>query len=122
MTASAGDAMLLHRYLSWIVPVAGLSLVSAVIAYVAGIAAARRFGARLAAFTGMTEVLFAALYAWLLLGQVPLPAEFAGGALMLVGVILVRADETRQCALKNLKYQGLHLVDYGPRDWGRCRV
>jgi len=70
-----------------------------VIAYVAGIAAARRLGARLASFTGMAEVFFAALYAWLLLGQTPTAPEFTGGALMLAGVILVRVDETRQCAL-----------------------
>ena len=95
VTASAGDVMLLHRHLSWIIAVAGLALVSAVIAYVAGIAAARRLGARLASFTGMTEVVFAAGYAWLLLGQGPSPAEFTGGALMLAGVILARAGENR---------------------------
>jgi drug/metabolite transporter (DMT)-like permease len=95
VAASADDVVLLDRHLSWVIPVAGLALVSAVIAYVAGIAAARRLGARLASFTGMTEVLFAAGYAWLLLGQRPSPAEFTGGALMLAGVILVRADENR---------------------------
>jgi drug/metabolite transporter (DMT)-like permease len=96
VTASASDVDLLHRQVSWIVPALGLALVSAVIAYVAGIAAARRLGARLASFTGMAEVLFAVLYAWLLLGQTPTPAEFTGGAFMLAGVILVRLDETRQ--------------------------
>ena len=75
-----------------------LALVSVVIAYVAGIAAARRLGARLASFTGMAEVLFAVLYAWLLLGQMPSPAELIGGALMLTGVILIRADDTRRSA------------------------
>jgi threonine/homoserine efflux transporter RhtA len=73
ITASVGGVELLHRHLSWIVPVLELALVSAVIAYVAGIAAARRLGARLASFTGMAEVLFAELYAWLLLGQMPSP-------------------------------------------------
>ena len=95
IAASAGDIGLLHRHVSWIVPVLELSLVSAVIAYVAGIAATRRLGARLASFTGMAEVLFAALYAWLLLGQMPAPAEFTGGAFMLAGVVLVRVDEAR---------------------------
>ena len=71
VTASAGDVELLHRHVSWIVPTLGLALVSAVIAYVAGIAAVRRLGARLASFTGIAEVLFAVLYAWLLLGQPP---------------------------------------------------
>jgi drug/metabolite transporter (DMT)-like permease len=98
ITASAAGVELLHRHLSWIVPVLELALVSAVIAYVAGIAAARRLGARLASFTGMAEVLFAVLYAWLLLGQMPSPAELTGGALMLTGVILIRADDTRRSA------------------------
>jgi drug/metabolite transporter (DMT)-like permease len=96
VAASDGDIGLLHRHVSWIVPVLELSLVSAVIAYVAGIAATRRLGAKLASFTGMAEVFFAALYAWLLLGQMPSPVEFTGGAFMLVGVILVRVDETRR--------------------------
>jgi drug/metabolite transporter (DMT)-like permease len=98
ITAGAGDVELLHRHLSWIVPVLELSLVAAVIAYVAGIAAARRLGARLASFTGLAEVFFAVLYAWLVLGQLPSPAEFAGGAFMLAGVILVRADEIKRYA------------------------
>ena len=68
------------------------------IAYVAGIAAARRLGAKLASFIGMAEVFFAVLYAWLLLGQLPSPLEFAGGAFMLAGVVLVRVDETRRSA------------------------
>jgi len=40
LSAAAGDVEFLHRHISWIVPVLELSLVSAVIAYVAGIAAA----------------------------------------------------------------------------------
>ena len=95
--AHADDVELLHRQVSWIVPVLELSLVSTVIAYVAGIAAARRLGAKLASFTGMAEVFFAVLFAWLLLGQLPSPMEFTGGAFMLVGVILVRIDETKRC-------------------------
>jgi drug/metabolite transporter (DMT)-like permease len=66
------------------------------IAYVAGIAAARRLGARLASFIAMAEILFATLYAWLLLAQTPTPMEFAGGAVMLAGIIAVRADEVRR--------------------------
>jgi drug/metabolite transporter (DMT)-like permease len=96
ITANADDVELLHRGVSWIVPVLELSLVAAVIAYVAGIAAARRLGARLASFTGIAEVFFAVLYAWLLLGQLPSLMEFVGGAFMLAGVILVRVDETKR--------------------------
>jgi drug/metabolite transporter (DMT)-like permease len=81
-----------HR-VSWLVPVAGLSLVAAVIAYVAGIYGARLLGPRLASFTGLTEVLFAVLIAWALLGQLPTAGQLAGGALILAGIAAVRADE-----------------------------
>ena len=95
LSVHASDVELLHRHISWIVPVLELSLVSAVIAYVAGIAAARRLGARLASFAGMAEVFFAVLYAWLLLGQTPSALDFTGGAFMLGGVILARSKSGR---------------------------
>lgn len=78
---------------SWLVPVVGLSLVAAAIAYVAGIGAARRLGARLASFVGLTEVLFAVLFAWLMLGELPTRVQLAGGALIVAGVAVIRADE-----------------------------
>ena len=89
------DVVLLHRRTSWLVPVLGLSLVAAVIAYVAGIAAARLLGATLSSFVGLTEVLFAVLFAWLLLDQVPAPIQLAGGVLVVTGVALVRLDDLR---------------------------
>ncbi len=90
-----GDVAFLGHRVSWIVPVLGLSLVAAVIAYVAGIGAARRLGAKLASFVGLAEVLFAIGFAWLLLGQLPSPVQFLGGAFILAGVTLVRVDELR---------------------------
>jgi drug/metabolite transporter (DMT)-like permease len=95
MTASAGDVRVLGHHVSWIVPVLGLSLVAAVISYLAGIGAARRLGARLASFIGMAEVLFAIGFAWLLPGQLPTPVQFAGGGLILAGVAMVRLAELR---------------------------
>jgi drug/metabolite transporter (DMT)-like permease len=93
LTATTGDVGFLGHRVSWAVPVLGLSLVAAVIAYVAGIGAARRLGAKLASFIGMAEVLFAILFAWLLLGQLPSAVQFLGGAFILGGVTLVRVDE-----------------------------
>jgi drug/metabolite transporter (DMT)-like permease len=95
VTATARDVGLLHHRVSWVVPVLGLALVAAVIPYVAGIGAARRLGAKLASFIGMAEVLFAVLFAWVLLGQLPADVQFLGGAFILAGVTLVRADELR---------------------------
>ena len=91
--ASTRDARLAGHETSWIVPVLGVSLVAAVIAYTTGIAAARRLGARLASFVGLAEVLFAVLIAWAALGQAPGVLQAIGGAIVLVGIALVRADE-----------------------------
>lgn len=96
MQAHTGDAQLLHHRLSWLVPVIGLSLIAAVLAYTAGIDAARLLGARLASFVGLGEVLFAVLFAWLFLGQLPRGVQILGGVFIVGGVALVRIDEQRE--------------------------
>ena len=58
-----------------------------------GSTAARRLGARLASFVGLTEVLFAVLFAWLLLDQLPARIQLVGGVLIVAGIALVRIDE-----------------------------
>jgi drug/metabolite transporter (DMT)-like permease len=83
-----------HRT-SWLVPIVGLSLIAAVVSYVTGIGAARILGARPSSFVGLTEVLFAVLVAWLLLGELPTVIQLLGGALIVAGVALVRAGELR---------------------------
>ena len=93
--APRADVTLLHTRLSWLVPVLGLSLVAAVIAYVTGIAGVRLLGARLASFVGLLEVLFAILFAWLLLGQSLTLVQLVGGVLIVAGIALVRIDELR---------------------------
>jgi drug/metabolite transporter (DMT)-like permease len=93
MRFSGAAVTLFGDRVSWIVSVLGLSVIAAAFAYVAGIGAARRLGAKLASFVAMAEILFAVLFAWVLLGQVPTATQFAGGALILGGVVLVRLDE-----------------------------
>ena len=79
--------------LPWWVPVLWLGIVAAAFAYVAGIAANRRLGAKVASFVGLTEVMFAVLWAWLLLGELPATVQLLGGLLILAGVAAVKADE-----------------------------
>ncbi|HKD96303.1 MAG TPA: EamA family transporter [Micromonosporaceae bacterium] len=88
--------VLAGHQVSWLVPVLGLSVVAAGFSYVAGIAAARILGARLASFIGLTEVLFAILIAWVALDQLPTGGQLIGGLLILAGVTLVRLDERRR--------------------------
>ncbi|MGO4255269.1 EamA family transporter [Marmoricola sp. RAF53] len=75
------------------VPVAGLGIVAAAVAYVTGIAASRRLGSRLASFVALLEVLFALVFAWLLRDEIPAPVQFAGAALVLAGVVVVKLGE-----------------------------
>ena len=82
----------------WI-PLLALGLVSAAIAYVLGIVSTRMLGSRLASFVALSEVVAAVLYGWLLVGQVPGFMEIIGGALILVGVIIVKLGEREVDAL-----------------------
>jgi drug/metabolite transporter (DMT)-like permease len=95
LRATFDDVVFAGHDTSWLVPVAGLSIVAAVVAYVAGIGAARILGAHLSSFVGLTEVLFAVLVAWVALGELPTPVQLAGGALIVGGIALVRIDSLR---------------------------
>ncbi|MEU0502158.1 DMT family transporter [Nocardia sp. NPDC005998] len=79
---------------SWWLPVLALGTVCAAIAYVTGIAATRLLGSRLASFVALFEVLAALAFAWTLLGEAPRPVQLLGGALILIGVVIVRQGET----------------------------
>lgn len=93
LEATAAPVQLGGQSIAWWVPVLGLAVVTAAVAYTSGIAAGRRLGARLASFVALTEVLMAVLLAWLLLDQLPLPVQLAGGVLVLLGVVVVKAGE-----------------------------
>ncbi|MEU9510257.1 EamA family transporter [Micromonospora sp. NPDC048170] len=95
LRATLGEVTFAGQRTSWLVPVLGLSLVAAVVAYLAGIAGTRILGARLSSFVGLTEVMFAVLIAWLVLGELPTVVQLSGGALIVAGVALVRVDELR---------------------------
>ena len=77
----------------WWAAVLELAVLAAVTPYVAGIIAARVLGAKLASFVGLSEVLFAVLFAWVLLGELPRPVQLLGGLFILAGVVAVRAEE-----------------------------
>ncbi len=79
----------------WLVPTAWLAVIAAALAYGAGIEATRRLGSKLSSFLGLTEVLFAVVFAWLVLGEVLAPWQMAGGVLIVAGVAAVRYDEGR---------------------------
>ena len=75
-----------------ILPLLWVGGVATTLGYALGVIAVPLIGSRLASFVGLSEVLFALGFAWLLLGEAPAPVQFVGGALILAGVVLVRLD------------------------------
>jgi len=69
-----------------------VAAISTAFAYVAGIQAIRLLGTRLSSFLGLSEVVFAAIVAWALLGEAIGPVQLIGGILILVGIVLVRLE------------------------------
>lgn len=77
----------------WWIPAAVLGVVTAAVAYSLGIAAGRRLGSRVMSFVGLSEVLFAVLFAWAALAELPTAVQLLGGGLIVAGVIIVRSGE-----------------------------
>lgn len=98
MAFSTADTRLGPWITPWWVSLAGLVILATVLAYVSGIMAARALGSKVASFVSLTEVLFAVIWAWLLLGELPVPIQLLGGVLIVGGVVLVRFDELRTAA------------------------
>lgn len=95
MAFSTADTRLGPWITPWWVSLGGLVVLATVLAYVSGIMAARALGSKVASFVSLTEVLFAVVWAWLLLAELPGAIQLLGGALIVGGVILVRLDELR---------------------------
>jgi drug/metabolite transporter (DMT)-like permease len=93
MAVASGNVQFVSFAVPWWTVVLTLGVVTAAVAYVTGIAATRRLGSRLGSFVALTEVIAAATFAWLLLGQTPLPIQIGGAALVLAGVIIVKLGE-----------------------------
>ncbi|MGO4599212.1 EamA family transporter [Terrabacter sp. 2RAF25] len=95
MTRGAAEVPLGGVVVPWWVPVLVIAIVAAAFAYVTGIAAVRMLGAKVASFVALTEVLFAVLFAWLVLAELPTPVQLLGGAFIVAGLVAVRSDEAR---------------------------
>jgi len=78
---------------AWWLPLLGLGVVTAGVAYGTGIAAIRLLGSRVASFVALLEVVAGVGFAWLLLDQLPGTLQLLGGALVVLGVVVVRLGE-----------------------------
>ena len=71
MHATTASPVYAGASVSWWLPLLGLGVVTAGLAYCTGIAASRRLGSRLASFVALLEVVAGVTFAWLLLDQLP---------------------------------------------------
>ena len=95
LTARAGTTALAGTPVAWWVPIGLLITVSAVFAYLTGIVAVRRLGSSVASFVSLTEVIFAVVFAVVLLAQRPTAAQLIGGVLVLAGIALVQVSSSK---------------------------
>jgi drug/metabolite transporter (DMT)-like permease len=93
MRAESVDIELAGTSVPWWVPIVLLGVVTAAVSYVAGIAAVRRLGSRLASFVALLEVVSGVLWAWFLLDELPHAVQLLGGLLILAGVVGVKLGE-----------------------------
>jgi len=76
-----------------------LALIPTAIAYTLGIMGIARLRPRFASLVGLSEVMFAVLAAWLLLGEAITPIQAVGGVVVLGGLALARqGDRTEKVA------------------------
>jgi drug/metabolite transporter (DMT)-like permease len=92
MEAAFTDAPFLGGTAPWWVLLLTVGALSTAFAYLAGVAAIRMLGARLSSFLGLSEVVFAGIVGWILLGEALGPLQILGGALILGGIVLVRLE------------------------------
>lgn len=89
------DVTIGSHVVPWWVPILEVGLIAAALAYAVGVAGTRIAGATVSSFLGLSEVLFAVLVAWLVLGELPGLDQALGGILVLLGVVLVKVGEAR---------------------------
>ncbi|WP_022890933.1 EamA family transporter [Agromyces italicus] len=92
MRATLDEVAFLGADVSWFVPLLAVGIISTAFAYTAGIASIGLLGSRLAAFLGLSEVVFAAIAGWVLLGEVLGPLQILGGLLILGGIVCVKLE------------------------------
>ena len=95
-TADFGTVDLLGNETPWWIPLLIVGVIATALAYAASITASEMLGSRLASFAGLLEVVAAALYAWLLLGEALSVPQLIGGVLILAGIGFVRSEKASE--------------------------
>ena len=93
LSFTANDTVIAGWTTSWILPVVALALIPTAIAYTLGIVGVARLRPRFASLVGLSEVMFAVLAAWVLLGESMTVTLAVGGAVVLAGLALARQGD-----------------------------
>ena len=99
-TITFGRVTLFHTSVPWWVPLLVVGVIATAVAYATSIAASEMLGSRLASFAGLLEVVAAAFYAWILLGESLGILQLLGGVLILVGIGFVRSEKSDDVPLE----------------------
>jgi drug/metabolite transporter (DMT)-like permease len=98
MTVTSAPVIIAGFTTHWLVPVFMLGLFSTAMAYTLGILGVAMLRPGFASLVGLSEVLCAVLWAWLLVGEAMTTAQAVGGAVVLAGLILARSGADEQPA------------------------
>lgn len=99
LTFTTNDAVLAGWTTSWVVPLIMVAVIPTAVAYALGIMGISRLRPRFASLVGLSEVMFAVLTAWVMLGEAITPVQAVGGAVVLLGLALARqGDRTENSA------------------------
>jgi drug/metabolite transporter (DMT)-like permease len=101
LTFTANDAVIAGWTTSWVVPVIALGVVATAVAYTLGIMGIARLRPRFASLVGLSEVMFAVLAAWVLLGEAMTLMQAVGGAIVLLGLALARAGDRSEAMVES---------------------
>ena len=93
LTFTTNDTVIAGLTMSWVVPVVALAVIPTAIAYTLGIMGIARLRPRFASLVGLSEVMFAVLAAWVLLGEAITTTQAVGGAVVLAGLALARQGD-----------------------------
>jgi drug/metabolite transporter (DMT)-like permease len=91
MTMTFGTVIMMGAPVAWWIPMLLVAVIATGFAYVASITMSGMLGSRLASFVGLLEVVAAAVYSWVLLGEALGIWQIVGGGLILAGIWFVQS-------------------------------
>ena len=93
LTFTTNAVTLAGHTTAWLVPVIALGLIPTALAYTLGIVGIARLKPRFASLVGLSEVLFAVLIAWIMLGEAMSVSQAIGGLVVLAGLAVARQGD-----------------------------